>query len=57
MATYKIVWKCYYYGESVVEANSPEEAKLKAKDGQATDWEELDPSEDWEIDSVTLVPL
>jgi len=57
MATYKIVWKCYYYGESVVEANSPEEAKLKAKDGQATDWEELDPSEDWEIDSVSLVPL
>lgn len=52
---YKIVWQSYLYGESSVEADSPEEAEIKALKGEDEDFEQLDPNSDWEIESVAEV--
>ena len=49
---YKVVWVSKLYSESMVEANSPEEAKVKALANEDEDFEQLDPDGDWEIDSV-----
>lgn len=53
MAEYKIIWVSRLYGESIVEADSPEEARVNALKGKDTNFEELDPNNDWEIDPET----
>ena len=55
MATYKIIWVSRLYGESMVEADSVEEARTKALTGQDHDFEVLDPSGDWDIDWIEEV--
>lgn len=52
MKRFKIVWKDIRYGESAVEAKDENEARKKAKNNEDEDFEELDPSGDWEIDEV-----
>ena len=52
---YKVVWESRLYGESVVEASSPEEAKTRALVGEDTDFEQFDPDGDWEIESIEEV--
>ena len=55
MKTYKIVWKAIVYGESVVEANSKEEAERLALEGKDRDFEELTDryyGKDWEIEEI-----
>lgn len=56
MGQYKVVWQSYLYGESKVEANSLEEARLKALANEDDDFEQLDPENDWEIESVEEIP-
>ena len=53
MPTYKITWVSRLYGTSIVEANSQQEAFEKAMRGEDTDFEQLDPNSDWEIDPET----
>ena len=52
MRGYKIFWKACLYGESVVEANSVEEAEAKALANKDTGFEQLDPEYDWEIELI-----
>lgn len=52
MKTYKIVWISKRFGESVVEANSEEEARKLAQDGKDTDFDELDGDDDWAINNI-----
>jgi len=56
MKAYKIVWKAVIYGESVVEANSKEEARKLALEGKDRDFEELSSGyyddRDWEIEEI-----
>lgn len=49
---YKVIWLSYLYGESRVEANSIEEARAKALAGGDEGFEQLDPNNDWEIESI-----
>lgn len=48
MNTYKIVWQSFLYGESMVEAETPQEAINLAIQGKDTGFEQLDPDGDWE---------
>jgi len=52
MKRFKIVWKDIRYGESLVTAENEEEAREKAEKNEDEDFEELDPSGDWEIDEI-----
>lgn len=57
MAYYKIGWKSNLYGESLVEADSPEEARAKAMADLDSGFEQLDPEGDWEIVDITEIDL
>ena len=55
MSTYKVTWISQVYGESMVEADTLEEASSKARAGKDTDWKELEPSEDWIINDIEKI--
>ena len=54
---YKVVWvsRQYLYGESSVEANSLEEAELKAQAGEDTNFERHDPYRYRDIESIERI--
>ena len=52
---YKVIWQSHLYGISFVEANSPEEAKVKALANEDTNFDHLDPNSDWEIESIEKI--
>ena len=52
MKRFKIVWKDYKIGESVVNAESIEKAIIKANNNEDEDFEELEPCGDWYIKEV-----
>lgn len=54
MKRFKIEWSSMRYGESVVIAETEEEARKKALAGEdEEDFEELDCLGDWNIDEIT----
>jgi hypothetical protein len=52
---YKATWIDKRYGESGVNGNSLAEATENANKGNDFNFEELDPSGDWELVSVELI--